>query len=578
MGKGAEGARQLGCSLASDSEMATWTSLTGFLFYNGLPTIMMNWMTFLIIAILLVVFALFKERILLGLAGDRKFHGDVLSCMKGALGVACCSCGWKTWCAPCLGCCHCLELPFSHAGCCRCGGAATCQEAVLNFQDAVQKVLGLSPRTLIISKVVVGDLPLEEDGDFYFGIDCGVSPEQRSSVEESDGYAVQFADNMLCKVRDSHFEQPVNISIWRLHFMAPTKLCEVFLTPRVLFKLLRQTETWRIAMHVCDTSAPHAHPWICFELQEHNGTYIQNQYLTLPGSRASESSITAPLTCGVSCRSASIQNLTERHASFHEFKMQRENLYDQNMKKIIKTDNIDREDDPEAHRVANGRWMKRACLGAFFLLVFIMIPRFYIMSCYQQYQWMTVAESMDKASIEDSTLWGKKITTLRGSDALWTTAELHGLWTACSKDTLGLDDDTLQESHEILQYCRPSEKAVADTCLDDKSLQPKARAMKDIIDLLESNGGVGRAVVHQLRSMDDAIHSSFPKSTPQYLFTGGFECPCSIVEFRDMKVLGLIPLHVIVDCVIWSLAIAILVLRCWCMPHRLCGIRGLPSV
>ena len=85
MGKGAEGARQLGCSLASDSEMATWTSLTGFLFYNVLPTIMMNWMTFLIIAILLVVFALFKERILLGLAGDRKFHGDVLSCMKGAL-------------------------------------------------------------------------------------------------------------------------------------------------------------------------------------------------------------------------------------------------------------------------------------------------------------------------------------------------------------------------------------------------------------------------------------------------------------------------------------------------------------
>ena len=160
---GAERAwQQPSCSLASDS-MATWTSLTGFIFYNVLPTIMMNWMTFLIIAILVVVFALFKERILLALAGDRKFHGDVLSAMKGALGVACCSCGWKTWCAPCLGCCHCLELPFSHAGCCRCGGAATCQEAVLNFQDAVQKVLGLTPRTLIISKVVVGDLPLEED-------------------------------------------------------------------------------------------------------------------------------------------------------------------------------------------------------------------------------------------------------------------------------------------------------------------------------------------------------------------------------------------------------------------------------
>ena len=31
-----------------------------------------------------------------------------------------------------------------------------------------------------------------QDGDFFFSIDCGVSPEQRSSVEESDGHAIQF--------------------------------------------------------------------------------------------------------------------------------------------------------------------------------------------------------------------------------------------------------------------------------------------------------------------------------------------------------------------------------------------------
>ena len=387
---------------------------------------------------------------------------------------------------------------------------------------------------------------------------------------------------MLCKVRNNPFEKPVNISIWRLHYMAPTKLCEVFLTPRVLFKLQNQKDTWRIAMHVCESSGQHhAHPWICFDIAEYADSVLQSHYHSVPGSRASENSedsVTAPLTCIQSFRSASVLNMTERHASFHTFKMQRGNLYDQNMKKIIKTDNIDQEDDPEAQRNANGRWMKRACLGSFFLLVFIMVPRFYIMSCYHQYQWLTIAENMDKHSVGDTSSWGEKVASLRGSDALWTTTELHSLWTECTKETLGLDDLTLHESNELLQYCRPEEKAIADTCLDTTSIQPKARAMKDVVDLIEANGGVGQAIVHQFRQFDNGIHKTFPTMTPQYLTTGGFECPCSIVTFRDMKVLGLLPLHVIVDCLIWSLAVAILVLRCWCMPHRICGIRGLPAV
>ena len=143
--------------------MAAWNSLTGFLFYNVLPTIFMNWMAILIIGFMLIVFAVFRERILLAVAGDRKFHGDILSSTKSALGWLCCSCGWKTWCAPCLGCCHCIELPFVHYGCCHCGGAASSQELVLSFQDGVNRMLGLTPRTLVISKVVAGDLPAEED-------------------------------------------------------------------------------------------------------------------------------------------------------------------------------------------------------------------------------------------------------------------------------------------------------------------------------------------------------------------------------------------------------------------------------
>lgn len=143
--------------------MGALGSLPGFLFYHVLPMIMMNWMTVLVIVIVMVLFAVFRERLLLALAGDRKFHSDMLSTVKVGLGIFCCSCGWKTWCSPCLGCCHCLELPFVRVGCCSNSGASHLSEAVLWFQDSVQKLLGLTPRTLIISKVVAGDLPLEED-------------------------------------------------------------------------------------------------------------------------------------------------------------------------------------------------------------------------------------------------------------------------------------------------------------------------------------------------------------------------------------------------------------------------------
>lgn len=392
------------------------------------------------------------------------------------------------------------------------------------------------------------------------------------------------ADSMLCKVRHSHFEQPVNISVWRLNVMAPTKLCEVFLAPNVLFKLARQEENWRIAMHTCDNSAPHAHPWICFDIQLEDNVNFKNHYLSLPNSRASDDSvIAAPLSCIDSMRSTSLMNMSERHAGYHELKIRRENLFDQNMKKIIKNDK-----DTEDHRHANGRWMKRACLGSFFLLLVLLVPRFYIMSCYHQYQWLTVAQSMEAAAktLTNSSFatafqpkggWEDKLEEFKGDDAIWTTPELHSLWKKCLLDTLGLSDQDLQ-TDPLLPYCRPKEKLVAETCFQhDKSKQPEPRAGKDVVDLLESNGGVGRIVVNQLRQVDSAIHASFP-SSPQYFFTGGIHCPCEVLTFRDSLVLGFMPVHVLMDLLIWTLLVSIVVLRCWCMPHAICGIASMPGL
>jgi len=275
-------------------------------------------------------------------------------------------------------------------------------------------------------------------------------------------------------------------------------------------------------------------------------------------------------------RTASVLNMSERHESFHEFKRERSNLFDQNLKKVINTENA-KATDTEDHKNANGRWMKRAYLGSFFLLIILLIPRFYIMSCYHQYQWLTVAEGMDAAATVDppndpAGSWIGKMKKIRGDDALWTTPELHKMWAMCEEETLGIDDDTLN-SDGLLKFCRPNKKEVEETCRTSSqhSVQPEPRAFKDVMDMLEANPGVGRTVIHQMRQVDKGIHASFP-STPQFLFTGGLQCPCSVVRFRNFNVLGFMPVYVFVDLAIWLLTISVVVLRCFCMPHRCCEI------
>ncbi|CAK9082534.1 unnamed protein product [Durusdinium trenchii] len=537
-----------------------WDSWAGWLFYNAVPAIGANWQPILIIVLALVLFIVFKDRILLAVAGDNKFHGDVLSGMKTILGLLCCSCGWKTWCSPCLGCCQCFDLLLSRF--CGCNGTADCSlDSVLSFQNALQRCLGLNPRVVLISKVVAGDLPLEEDGDFFFSIDCGVSPEQRSSVEESDGHAIQFADSMLCKVRHSFFEHPVHIAIWRLHFLSPTKLCEVYLRPKVLFELAHRNEdsrkTWRIAMHSVDAAAgQRTHPWICFEVQElDSGLKDQYQSLTItedaPVDTESGCGGVSPLWCG-SPRVASL-NLVARQSNYASFKLQRSELYDQDLKAMREPVNTG-----EHYRCLNHRWSKRVCHGAFLVLLLISLPRLYIMSCYHQYEWLAVAERQ-----------GDAVTKTR--EKVWTNPELWTLWQECVQDTIGLEDDTINKTSGFLHYCRPKEEEVEETCqllAQNTSLQPAPRAFKEVLDLFQDSGGLGQAIVRQLRNLDQTLHNVDSSRTPQYLLTGGLPCPCNVVMVRNLKVFGQLRLHACLDLLILLLIIFILVMRCWFMPQR----------
>ena len=526
-------------------------SALGFIFYHVLPSLLENWWRILILLAAGLGLIIFRERILLALTGDRKLHGDVLSMMKSFLGFCCCSFGWRTWCFPCVSFFHCTDLILSQL-CCRVHTADHCQTAVVSCQGAIQRYLGLNPRTLIISDVVVGDLPLEEDGDFFFSIDCGVSPEQRSSVEESNGYAIQFADTMLCKVRLSVFEEPVHVIVWRLHFLSPSKLCEVHLSPSVMFELTEK-KNWRIAMHPSDPLAPHkAHPWISFQVQETNDYHA----LTPRQELRSEAAGFAPLWC--SPRNASL-NLSASHLDYERFKKERSQLFDRELHLMH---------EPEAdgldHRCLKSRWAKRACHGALLILMLLIFPRMYMMSCYHQYEWVTVVQEVVKnnasfpVAAHDIGHW---------HDGVWTNPELFAFWKRCQEDLLGVDSSTISRLDSYLRYCVPSGHEVEETCETEliKGIM-RPRAFKDAVDLLESSGGLGKTLVRQVRKLDHLVHSFSPQ---QYLFSGGLPCSCGVVRWRNHLLLGLISFDALLDLLVASLVSAIFILRCCCMREEI---------
>ena len=341
-------------------------------------------------------------------------------------------------------------------------------------------------------------------------------------------------------------------------------ICEVYLRPRVLFELASRQQsrnTWRIAMHVGDPSLEHRmHPWICFDVTEMDVS-LKDQYQVLqPETEVQESapredteSYVSPLNWCSSSRVASL-NLQGRMPSYANFKTQRSDLFDENLKAMREP-----KDDGEDHRCLNNRWSKRACHGAFFLLVLISGPRFYMMSCYHQYEWIAVAEG------EAGKLHNKS------ASMIWTNPELYKLWEECQEDTIGLADSTLAKD-EGLHYCRPSPALVEKTCRENTT-QPAPRAFKEAIDLLQVSGGFGEAIVRQLRRMDKFTYHISQDHMPQYFLTGGIPCPCQVVALRNKEILFGFRFYALTDLFAIFLIVFILLMRCRYMPHRI-----LPSV
>lgn len=153
------------------------------------------------------------------------------------------------------GCC-CGAWTRSFTSCC-CGTCAKCDycgcgcESVagLPVSSMFGSVIGIIPRVIEVSDLVVGDLPFSGLGDFYITMETGSNPRQASSVmKDSIPKVTHFADKMILCVRDSVFERRVEFVVWELNVAGAERLCDVQLSARQLIDwALASTSSWASA-------------------------------------------------------------------------------------------------------------------------------------------------------------------------------------------------------------------------------------------------------------------------------------------------------------------------------------------
>lgn len=127
--------------------------------------------------------------------------------------------------------------------------------------------MGLTSRTIELSNIVVGDLPIDSFGSFYLKIECGKYPEIVSAVQEDkDPRVVHFPEVLTLRIRESMWDSLVDITVFQSRFIGVLPLCRVRLDPRAVSDWAHEDEphcTKRFAMKPDDASTEgETPPWI----------------------------------------------------------------------------------------------------------------------------------------------------------------------------------------------------------------------------------------------------------------------------------------------------------------------------
>lgn len=163
-------------------------------------------------AVIIIIFLYcYWDRVVFALTGDDRFHIDCLGALYFSI-CRCCGCCTGDW-TRYFTCCSCLPRRWQRMNC---------------FVET-GKWLGLFPRQIMLSNIVVGDIPYDGLGDFYLTVDCAENPPMVTAVqEEVDPSVVHFPETIFLNIRDTAVADSVVIRLKQLNFMGSDTLCDIY--------------------------------------------------------------------------------------------------------------------------------------------------------------------------------------------------------------------------------------------------------------------------------------------------------------------------------------------------------------
>lgn len=156
-----------------------------------------------------------RARVLQAATGDDRIHADCLDFMW----MTCCNC-----CGICTG-----DWTRCFTKCSFCPRRLRGR----NLLRAWGQCFGLTPYTVELKNIVVGDLPLNSNcGDFYLVVENASNPPMMSSLaEEKHPKVVHFPEVITVRLRASPLEEPLRITVRELNIIGSQDLCQCRLDP-----------------------------------------------------------------------------------------------------------------------------------------------------------------------------------------------------------------------------------------------------------------------------------------------------------------------------------------------------------
>lgn len=325
-----------------------------------------------VVSVLVIVILLFiyqhRKEVLILLTGDDRIHGSCLDCVWFSV-FRCCGLfthDWTRWITS-LPCC-----PSSLQG--------------SNIINNIGRGLGVTPKVIEISNIVIGDLPIYNYGSFFLTIECRANPPMATALQEDQSpKIVHFPEVLTLSVRESSLEEPVVITVKQVKFVGFEDLCEVRLSSVLLLHWAQTAEIRRFAMRPFDRDIEvETPPWVSMEISCPRDARSLDRF----HPNAAFSTMTRTATYD-----ASAGHYVPENRTMTQFKTE--------YALVDNTGNIvDEPDEPDLLLIS---WFRSIVMFFYILFTILILSalgvygafRYYVSNCYDKFTLLTIAKSWD---------------------------------------------------------------------------------------------------------------------------------------------------------------------------------------